>query len=285
MYTIRPDRPLNPATRRILETLRSIAGAHQASYFVIGATARDLLMTHVFGIDSGRETRDVDFAIALADWSQFERIKHDFVQTGDFVTAAAEAHRLYYAQDQHQFAYPIDLIPFGKIESEGNRIAWPPDMNIVMNVAGYGEALASAIPIDLGEGLTIPVVSIAALAALKLLAWDERGLEDNKDALDLMFLLKNFHHAGNIDRLYGDAFSLVQSNDFKIDLAGAALLGHDIKRILRPSTKQALLNVLASPAKRDRLTIHMRPSNVEEGAPEMAQFLDQFERGLRLDSL
>jgi predicted nucleotidyltransferase len=68
MYTTRSDRPLDPVTRVILATLHAVAMQHDASYFIIGATARDILLTHVFGIEPERATRDVDFAIALAEW-------------------------------------------------------------------------------------------------------------------------------------------------------------------------------------------------------------------------
>lgn len=56
MYTVQKARPLDPTTLIILHTLHDIAKTHRASYFVIGATARDILMTHVFGIDAGRAT-------------------------------------------------------------------------------------------------------------------------------------------------------------------------------------------------------------------------------------
>ena len=75
MYTVRSDKRLNQVTVVVLQALHQIAEQHEASYFIIGATARDILMTHVFGIDATRATRDVDFAIALKDWEQFEAIK------------------------------------------------------------------------------------------------------------------------------------------------------------------------------------------------------------------
>ena len=79
-------------------------------------------------------------------------------------------------------------------------------MNVVMSVMGYAEALASALDVHAVNGLIIRVVSIPALAALKLLAWDDRGLQDNKDAQDLLFLLQNYHEAGNSDRMYEEAY-------------------------------------------------------------------------------
>ncbi|MES2535000.1 MAG: nucleotidyl transferase AbiEii/AbiGii toxin family protein [Pseudomonadota bacterium] len=284
MYTTRRDKPLDRITLAVLKALHLIAAKHKASYFIIGATARDILMTHVFGIGAGRATRDVDFAIALKDWHRFEIIKKEFIDCGDFQTAADEAHRLYYRPNEFGTAYPLDLIPFGGIEQPGNTIAWPPDMAVVMNVTGYAESLESAIQVDVGEGLIANVVSIPALAALKLLAWNDRGLLDNKDAQDLFFLLRHYHQAGNVDRLYAEAFSILESCSYEIDFAGATLLGYDTRLILEQTTRQALLDVLGDPVKRDRLVVHMDRSIAADSAIP-SRFIDQFERGLGLANL
>lgn len=45
------------------------------AYFVAGAMARDIRLTNVFGIATERATRDVDFAVAVESWVQFEDIK------------------------------------------------------------------------------------------------------------------------------------------------------------------------------------------------------------------
>ena len=284
MYTVPETRPISPVTLVIVKALHDIAATHQASYFIIGATARDILMTHVFGIDAGRATRDVDFAIALEDWPQFEAIKAALVHRGDFSPQPTAPHRLYYRLSEHGRAYPIDLIPFGKIADARNAIAWPPDMAVVMNVTGYTEALQHALAVDTGDGLTINVISIPALAVLKLLAWNDRGLEDNKDAQDLLFLLRNYHSAGNAGRLFDDALPLMESCGFDIELAGAALLGHDTRLMVEKPTLGAMLDVLNDPGKRDRMTVHMSRS-LKIDAAIAASFVAQFERGLKLDTL
>lgn len=279
MYTTRRDKPLDPVTVAIIETVHLVATRHNASYFIIGATARDILMTHVFGIAPRRATRDVDFAIALRDWNQFEIIKNSFIDIGDFQPVENKAHRLLYKQDEFGSAYPLDLIPFGGIEDDGNEIAWPPDMSVVMNVAGYAEALKSAIQVQIREDLIINVVSIPALAALKLLAWNDRAMFDNKDAQDIFFLLQHYHEADNVGRLYDEAFSLLEACEYDLALAGAALLGYDTKLIPEGATCQALLDVLSNPAKRDRLVIHMDQSiAVDPAIP--SRFIGQFEHGL-----
>ncbi|KQY12372.1 hypothetical protein ASD28_27665 [Massilia sp. Root133] len=149
-----------------------------------------------------------------------------------------------------------------------------------MRVTGYAEALASALDVEVDNGLVIRVVSIPALAALKLLAWDDRGLQDNKDAQDLLFLLQHYHEAGNGDRMYEEAFELLEAAGFDLPLAGATLLGHDTRVILHDDSLHALLAILADPRKRDRLLVHMtRSAGIESDMAD--KLLSQFELGLR----
>lgn len=280
MYTIRLDKPFNPVLLEILSTVRSVTGELGCDYLLVGATARDILMTHVFGLDTPRATHDVDFAIALDHWERFNALKAALVATGSFTPAADRIHLLHYKPTEYGNAFPLDLIPFGGVEQEAHRIAWPPDMNVFMRVTGYAEALASALDVEADNGLVIRVVSIPALAALKLLAWDDRGLQDNKDAQDLLFLLQHYHEAGNGDRMYEEAFELLEAAGFDLPLAGATLLGHDTRVILHDDSLHALLAILADPRKRDRLLVHMtRSAGIESDMAD--KLLSQFELGLR----
>lgn len=278
MYKISADRPLNPVTLVILNTLQEIAKTYGRGHFLIGATARDILMTHIFGIDAGRATRDVDFAIAVEDWAQFESIKNALIRNGNFQPAVNQIHRLYFRPDEFEGAFPLDLIPFGAIEGPGNVIAWPPDMNVLMSVAGYAEALRTAISVEVGDDIVVNVVSIPALAALKLLAWHERGLDDDKDAQDFYFLTKNYYRAGNETRLFEEARTVLESTGFDLALAGAVLLGYDTKLALDASTREALFHVLGDPRKRDRLIIHMDKS-IAANSSVTQSYLEAFERG------
>jgi predicted nucleotidyltransferase len=284
MYTIRPDKPVNPVIREILVSVQTLARQLGYSYLLIGASARDMLMSHVFGIESRRATHDVDFAVAIEDWDSFHLLRNALLESGDFAPAESTAHLLYYRPGAHGKAYPLDLIPFGGLEQEVHRIAWPPDMAVVMNVTGYAEALASALEVDVGNSLVIPVVSIPALAVLKLLAWNDRGLQDNKDAQDLSFLLQHYHEAGNHDRLYDDAYTLLENCGFDLVAAGATLLGYDAGIGLNEDSREALFTVLADVRKRDRLLIHMTRATAMD-AGTAATLLTQFERGLRMKAL
>jgi predicted nucleotidyltransferase len=127
-------------------------------------------------------------------------------------------------------------------------------------------------------------VSIPSLAALKLLAWNDRGLQDNKDAQDLFFLLQHYHEAGNGNRMYEEALALLEACAFDLPLAGAALRGHDVRLLLEENSLRALLAILADPRKRDRLVVHMtRYSGTESDIA--TRLLNQFERGLQMKKI
>jgi len=142
---------------------------------LVGATARDILLSHVFGLPTRRATYDIDFAVAVRDWGQFDALKARLVARGNFRTEGAAQQRLYYRGEHETREFPLDLVPFGGISQETHQVAWPPDMKVVMNVAGYDEVLTAADTVTVAPGVDATVVSLAGLAILKLVAWSDRG--------------------------------------------------------------------------------------------------------------
>src|SRR3972149_9173828 len=86
------------------------------TYFVCGAMARDILLQHIYAIDTGIATADVDFGVAVENWEQFENIKARLTATGRFEPAKKMAQRLYYTVNADSKGYPLDIIPFGGFE-------------------------------------------------------------------------------------------------------------------------------------------------------------------------
>ena len=154
----------------MLTLIERVTQELRLDYFVTGAMARDVLLYHVFGLETGRATLDVDLAVAVDSWPEFERIKMRLVETGAVITDETRPHRLFYRATSDAGRYPLDLLPFGGLEQRPSEIAWPPDLSVVMNVAGYREALAAAEQVELRVGLVVRVASLPSLAILKLFA-------------------------------------------------------------------------------------------------------------------
>lgn len=255
MLSVAREHPLDPVTLEVLRQVDRVARELALDYFVVGAMARDILLENVFGLDAGRATRDVDLAVAVEGWPQFEAIKARLVETGTFVPDERKAERLYHRAASEGKDYPLDLIPFGGVEQPETEIAWPPDRSVVMNVAGYSEALASAVPVEVQPGFVVSVASLPGLAILKLVAWADRGTGNPRDAIDLATLLRRYGAAGNDDRLYGTEIGVLEVVNYDFDLAGARLLGMDAGRIAAPATRGQVLALLDDPARMDRLVL------------------------------
>jgi len=276
-----PDRPIDPSVVRALRSLDPIAREADCDYFVAGATARDLILVNVHGLRPGRATRDIDFGIAIESWEQFARLKERLAATGDFAPDRKALQRLIYTDQAAGFSIPIDLIPFRGVASPGRTIAWPPRQDVVMNVAGFEEALASAISVEIEVGLTVRVASVPGLTLLKLIAWADRGRESNKDAADLYTLLTTYADAGNTDRLYDEEMDLLEAVAYDMELAGAELLGRDVARICSPPALIQVQSLVKSEPDFERLVNQIvQTSTHDEATATVERTANSFCRGL-----
>ena len=269
----------------MLEVLRHVDGVARdlaVNYFVVGAMARDILLAGVFGLSAGRATRDVDLAVAMKGWPEFEAMKARLVETGAFRSDDRIAQRLYYLPGLAGRG-SLDLIPFGGVEQRGSAIAWPPNGAVVMSVAGYSETFASAVLVELEPGFAVRVASLAGLAILKLIAWMDRGAGDPRDAIDLATLLRQYGTAGNEDRLYGAEIGVLEAANYDFDLAGARLLGMDAGRTAASPTYAQILALLDDPACMDRLVLHVAQGlrTAQDVLAEAGQMLAQFRAGFQ----
>lgn len=275
--SVRSDRPLDPITIEVLSAVDSAARNLAIGYFVAGATARDIVLLNVFGFDTIRATRDIDLAVHVSGWDQFEALKKRLVDSHRFSLANGAAQRLYYTS-----IYPVDLVPFGGVVENGGNINWPPDRAVAMNVTGYNEALDTILIVEVQPGILVPVASLAGLAMLKIFAWVDRGHRDRKDAQDLALLLRRYIETIGPDVLHGSEAAVLEAVDYDYERAGARILGKHIRRMAAPDTVVELLGHLQSEPMRYRLTIDIAQAlRSSEDPVELAnQLLGDFMVGL-----
>lgn len=72
----------NPLLVELLKKLTGCFGSIGQTFFVIGATARDIILQQLASTSSSRKTRDLDVAIAIPDWRAFDRITKILVAEG-----------------------------------------------------------------------------------------------------------------------------------------------------------------------------------------------------------
>jgi len=284
-HSVPLNSPVDPSVARVLRVLGPIARSLKCEYFLAGATAQRPHPGECSRIAAGTRYSRYRLRNRRESWAQFELLKERLLATNEF--AASRAHqRLIYADSNDGLSAPVDLIPFRGVASADGIIAWPPSRDIVMNVAGFEEALASSVVIEIKTGLTAHVASVAGLTLLKLAAWVDRGLESNKDAADLYRLLTSYADAGNTDRLYEQELDLLEAVDFDMRLAGAELLGRDVGSICDTQILNQVRSVVALERNRERLVIDMvRTSTYAEATPFVGRALSGFGRGLLHDKI
>lgn len=216
----------NPELKSILQALNSFFQSKKIDFYIVGATARDILLTNLYGLIPERKTMDIDIAIAISDWKEFEIIERELPQ------------REYFEKDSHQKQrfiykgfYAIDVIPFGKIAQKDGNIYWPPDGVIAMSVSGFPEIAAATISVSIDNEFDIKVSSLSGFFLLKLMAWKDRYLSSSKDAYDIALIL--LHYLGiNEQRAVQEHYDLYEAEPFDQIEASGRLIARDIKALI-----------------------------------------------------
>lgn len=230
---------LAPLADVVRDVVRA-AALVEAETFVAGAFARDLWLRFAFDIDTGRATRDLDFAVRCEDWETFHEFSEALLGSGFRRPPSGGPHRFVHANGT-----PIDLVPFGGLEGPDRKISWPPDGDQEMSLVGFREVSDSAVPILLPGDVSVRVASLASLAVMKLFAWQERRLlAPGKDAHDLRIILENYADAGNRERIFEEIPGLANRRDFDLELAGAELLGCHVAQTVPTGLRAELLRIL-----------------------------------------
>lgn len=260
MVTLRIKQPLPAGVEAVIRAVQAGAAQLGLEPLLVGATARDLLLVHVFEQPVRRATLDVDFAVALASWEQFEALKEELINGHGFQDKPRQKQRLIYGGEGEGKGMTIDLVPFGGLQVDGSTVAWPPEMDVLMTVTGYAEAQQAAVSVELGTGHQVKVASLPALAILKVFAWSDRGHRTmGKDAVDLLTLLRSYADAGNSERMTDSDQTLEKWKALKYndERTGAWLLGRDCALLAEGATLAELSALLGEEAKRERLVNDM----------------------------
>lgn len=236
---------LPPKTIASLVALNREAVKLGIPFLMVGASAREIILGYGFGI-RGTETRDMDFGVATESWHEFERLKTALISTGKFLPDPKYLHRL----KSSYFEVIIDLIPFGEIETVDGIISWPNEHRMI--VSGFAEAHKYAIQVDFDNDLQIRVASPVGLALLKLISWTDR--QANRDADDFWLIASHYLDLGNYERVFGELSYLLERDDYDDIIAGAILLGRDLKKISNTNTS-AILSLVLDDIRIEKLAI------------------------------
>ena len=78
-----------------IDAIATITIAIDIRFFLVGASARDLILHYGYGIDVGRATVDIDLGVQVSNWTEFERLKEELLRIRGF-ESTRETQRLLY---------------------------------------------------------------------------------------------------------------------------------------------------------------------------------------------
>ena len=220
--TISSEKIGNPLLIELLRKLTDSFGRMDREFYVIGATARDIIVQQLLDTASTRRTKDLDIAIAIPDWDAFEQIKERLVADG-----FKKSNDMY--QRFYNGAYEVDIVPYGVVAKEDDNIYWPPEEVVAMSVKGFDEVLSEAITVSIDDEFKVKIASLHGLFLLKLNAWLDRNAKTSKDAEDMSFILSNYFMA-NLDReIHQEVYDWENFDEY---IVGGYWLAHDLVTLL-----------------------------------------------------
>ena len=159
----------------VLQALTRCFEGMDQSFFVVGATSRDLLAIMFDLSGSQRATRGLDICIAIPTWERFDEISEELQRNG--FSKDNHAKQRFHYTTRLKIDYEVDVVPFGGISPDEAHIYWPPDMDPMMTVRGFD-------------------------------AWIDRHDSTDKDALDMMYLMEHYFLPNSTDVKYASVYDL-----------------------------------------------------------------------------
>lgn len=221
----------HPLLLPVLNELIPVFEQRGIKFYLIGAVARDIILD-INHEKSHRVTLDLDIAIAVDRWQDFKNLSEDIIALPSFTKDPKQQQRFLFKEK-----FPVDIVPYGGIKDQHDKIFWPPDQSFAMSVVGFEEAEKALLKIHLDDEINFEIVSLTGIFLLKLFAWKDRSAITNKDADDIGFMLTNYLNI-NRDLSFQEPYNHVYEVDNYSDItAGAIILGMHLNELLNTSAK------------------------------------------------
>lgn len=193
-------------------------------YYLIGASAiaLELLKT---GIQPGRGTKDIDFAVMVSSIKAYDKISAALASKGFNKVAAPWT---FYSE---KFKIAIDLLPFGEIE-EKNTVNFN-ERNVDLHWLGFGEVMEEAVQVEIEEKIA-NIPPLEGMVILKLIAWSDRPEERDDDLPDILKIIQHYYNL-KWDEIIEKHYDTLDKDPFDQLLIAAEVLGRNSRLYLQKS--------------------------------------------------
>jgi predicted nucleotidyltransferase len=242
-YTLKTEDLKNDLLAETLQALAECYAALPAEVYVVGAAARDLAFRLLKVEPAARRTLDLDVAVMLRDWRQYDQLTELLLQ--HHFDKLPEKQRFVYRGANNDNKYVVDIVPFGEIAYD-EQVAWPPEGTPVMSVRCFEDVMNNADKVMVDNKSGFRLASLAGQFLIKLDTWYDRHLTTHKDATDMVYILQNVYLA------YANACTTalppeinIDAEIFEIVVAGAEWIAAELKQILTDEHRRFYADALA----------------------------------------
>lgn len=222
--------------KELFEALERAFNGLKIDFYLVGAIARDTWFVHNGMRPSG--TKDVDFAVFIPAKEDFAKLKKHLKEKEGFNDSTQNEFVLFSPK-----GLQVDLLPFGEIEVEG-KVMLEGKGFAKIAVNGFREVYENGThPVEFDKH-TFKVCSLPGIVILKLIAYDDRPQERQKDIEDIRLILEHYFDIES-DIIYENHNDLFDDNTDLPHIA-ARVLGRQMKLILDRSTdlKHRVVSIL-----------------------------------------
>jgi predicted nucleotidyltransferase len=267
--------------REVLETLQNTFDNLQIDFFIIGAVARD-----IWYAESGRtsrRTKDIDFAVFVGNRNEYEVIKQHLREKEGYRDTRGNSFVLLTPRGTQ-----VDILPFGGIENDGESQNSGQGLTNI-RVEGMHEVFeAGTKPVTASTGREFQVASLPAIILLKLIAYDDRPEERQKDARDIANILESYFELQSnlIYDYHNDLFAVGEAEQEQLVLeeVAAKVVGREIKKIIHANDLllHRVQTIIARLRAEGEDGAFVRAMTAETGRParEVIDWLEKLAEGL-----
>jgi predicted nucleotidyltransferase len=210
-------------------TFRALENAfekYNIDFYLIGAFAREMWLSHIEDLPLRRTTRDIDFSLFINEYSDFTNVK-EYLSSHEGFIEFAEPFRM--QSPEHVI---VDLLPFGGIEND-RHVHLNGKTELQISVFGNMEVLNHAANI-IQDGRKFKVCTLPGLCIMKLISGHEKSDRYLKDLGDFYYILLNYFTIAG-EELYDTYHDDLIDENFEPSIASARMLGRQMNQILTES--------------------------------------------------
>ncbi len=207
-------------------------------FYIIGALAKEIWFSKENIATGG--TRDVDFAIFINEEEKFQQLKSLLIENHGFSSFSGNAFVLF-APNEIQ----IDIVPFGKLEVQDGVTVKGEGLNKI-KVNGFKEVyLESVKEVKVLEDKVYKVATLPGILLLKIIAFDDRPEQREKDPADILSIIENYFSLQR-ELIYEFHSDLFGEDDKSLPLIASRVLGREIRKPLseNPKLRERVIAIL-----------------------------------------